>query len=87
MSALLALLGALTPAWLKAALSCALALSGVGLFTWLKGKSTQAQIAHEKAELGRDLAENHAVAQKESAATTDEDADAALQADARADRT
>lgn len=82
MSALLALLA---PAWLKAGLATAVALSGAGFFAWLKGKSAQAQVAHERDEVAHALAANHAVGEKEAAAQTDGDADAALDAAAHAD--
>lgn len=85
MSALFTLLCALVPAWLKAALSCAGALLGVGVFAWLKGRSAAAQVAHEKDQVATAIVTNHAVEQKETAATTDQEADDALDAAARAD--
>lgn len=80
-----ALIAWLTPAWLKDALAGALALGGVGVFAWLKGKSTAAKVADEKHHVAQAVVENHAVTEAAAAATTDQEADRALDAAARAD--
>lgn len=80
-----ALLSLLVPGWIHAAAATAAALSGLFAFLWLKGKSAQAQLAHEERHEARAIAENHAVEQHEAAATTDGEADAALDAAAHAD--
>lgn len=55
-----------------------------GLF--IKSKADQVKADEKKTAVTEKIVENHAVAQKELAAITDEEADAALDADARTER-
>src|SRR5947209_4938669 len=63
-----------------------LGLGGVIAGLFIKGKIAEGQAKRAEVRVSNAIVENHAVAVKEEAAKSDEDADAALDASAHADR-